>query len=298
MKRIIITNFTDPVCVWCWGTEPVIRALETHYPDQIEFRYVMGGLVDNIDNFADPGNGISAGSQGANDQIMSHWLESSPRHGMPINAEGFHLFSQAHPSTYPQNIAYKAAQLADPDKADFFLRRLREATLTEGKVTSDPDVLIELASEAGVDISGFIKALRSGDAEKKFKTDLAITGISGVRGFPSFSIKTSEAREVLLRGYKTYEDFREVISYLTDDSLRPVDVKPSLEALDGLLEKTPRLAPEEVRLAFDFASQKEAEEWLEPFIKDKILVKEEAGTSYFIRKAAATACNTATGVCR
>src|SRR5690606_38138185 len=105
------------------------------------------------------------------------------------------------------------------------------------------------------------------------------------RGFPSFWIKTSEAREVLLRGYKTYEDFREVISYLTDDSLRPVDVKPSLEALDDLMEKTPRLAPEEVRLAFDFASREETEAWLAPFIKDKTLVREDPGTSYFIRKA-------------
>jgi len=38
MKRIVITNFTDPVCVWSWGTEPVFRALETHHPDQVEFR--------------------------------------------------------------------------------------------------------------------------------------------------------------------------------------------------------------------------------------------------------------------
>jgi len=185
MKRIIITNFTDPVCVWCWGTEPVFRALETHYPDQVEFRYIMGGLVDNIDNFADPRNGITAGSDGANAEIMSHWLETADRHGMPINPEGFHLFSKEFPSTYPQNIAYKAAQMVNPDKADAFLRRMREATETEAKVTSNPDVQIELASEVGIDIAEFIKAIRSGEAEKRFKGDQAITQSTGVRGFPS-----------------------------------------------------------------------------------------------------------------
>lgn len=298
MRRIIITNFTDPVCVWCWGTEPVFRALETHYPDQIEFRYVMGGLVDNIDNFADPGSGITASSKRANDQIMSHWLESSSRHGMPINPEGFHLFSKEYPSTYPQNIAYKAAQLADPKKADAFLRRIREATLTQGKVTSEADVQLELASEVGIELAGFIKALRGGEAELKFKTDLAITRISGVTGFPSFSIKTSQAREALVRGFKTYGDFREVISYLTDDSLGPVEVKPSFEALNDLMQSNPKLALEEVRQAFDFASQNEAEEWLEPFIGDNILIREEAGTSYFVRKGSAQTCDIASGIYR
>jgi len=140
MKRIIITNFTDPVCVWCWGTEPVFRALETQYPDQIEFRYIAGGLVDDIDHFTDASNGINGGSDGANAQIMTHWLEAADRHGMPIKAEGFHLFSKEYSSTYPQNIAYKAAQIADPEKADAFLRRMREATLVEAKVTSNPDI--------------------------------------------------------------------------------------------------------------------------------------------------------------
>ena len=63
MKCITITNFTDPVCIWCWGTEPIFRALETHYPDLVEFRYVMGGLVYDINNFADRDNGIDAGAE-------------------------------------------------------------------------------------------------------------------------------------------------------------------------------------------------------------------------------------------
>ena len=90
MEKIIITNFTDPVCCWCWATEPVFRALETHYPDKIEFRYICGGLVDDINHFTDSGNGINGGADGANAQIMSHWLGSSKRHGMPIKSEGFH----------------------------------------------------------------------------------------------------------------------------------------------------------------------------------------------------------------
>ena len=30
---IEIIAFTDPVCTWCWGTEPALRALQTRYGD-------------------------------------------------------------------------------------------------------------------------------------------------------------------------------------------------------------------------------------------------------------------------
>lgn len=285
MKNIIITNFTDPVCIWCWGTEPVFRALETHYPNQIDFRYVMGGLVDDIDNFADPGNGIDAGSDGANAQIVSHWLEAAERHGMPVKPEGFHLFSKQFPSTYPQNIAYKAAQMLDPLKADALLRRIREATLTEAKVTSNPDVQIELASDVGLDITAFRRALKSSEAQQAFQEDLRQTHEAGVDVFPSFLIRNTEGGNVLLRGYTTFEDFQQVISHLTNRSMNPTEVSPSATLLYTLLDKHPRLAFEEVYRAFDFASREQTHRWLEDLINKRFLEKEEVGPSYFIRTA-------------
>lgn len=283
MKNIIITNFTDPICVWCWATEPVFRALETHYPNQIEFRYITGGLVENIDDFSDPGNDINAGSDGANAQIISHWLESADRHGMPVKAEGFNLFSKEFPSSYPQNIAYKAAQIVDSQKADAFLRRIREATFTESKVTSDIDIQIELAKEVGLDIDKFIEAINSGEAMKKFKADLAITASSAVNVFPTFLVKTAQARQVIVKSFNTFEDFKEIISHLTDGALQPIEVTPSYEGLAKLMDKHPKLALEEVRQAFDFSTREEADKWIEQFVKDKRLTKELAGTSYFIR---------------
>lgn len=297
MKRIIITNFTDPVCSWCWGSEPVFRALETHYPDEIEFRYIMGGLVEDIDDFVDASSGIDGGSDGANAQIISHWLESEDFHGMPIKPDGFHLFSKKFPSSYSQNIAYKAAQMVDKNKADAFLRRLREATLTEAKVTSDPDVQIELASEVGINISEFIKAIDSGEAFKKFRGDKAITYATEVRGFPSFLVKSSSGRQVLVRGYKTFDDFKEVISHLTDASLEPIEVKPTKEGLLELLDKHPKLAREEVRQAFSFKERGDADKWLEELINDGTLIKEEVGKSYFIKRKNRGFCDTNKGIC-
>lgn len=296
MKRVIITNYTDPVCVWCWGTEPVFRALETHFPELIEFRYVCGGLVENIDQFTDAGNGIDGGADRANRQIMEHWLASADRHGMPIQAEGFHLFSKEYPSTFPQNIAYKAAQIASPELADAYLRRLREATLAEARITSKTEVQIELAGEVGVNVEKFIAALHDESAEKKFNADLWVTRSLGVSGFPTFLCKTSEARQVMVRGFQDYKSLSGVISYLTDGELQPVQVPPDEAVLNGLFANHKKLAREEIYQAFDFADRAQADAWISLLAgKGKVEIQ-PAGSSYFIRPVESLSCNSITGV--
>ena len=122
-----ILAFTDPVCTWCWGSEPVLRKLEVWYGRQVNIRYLMGGLVEDIRAFYDRANDIGGDPERSNAQIARHWLEASERHGMPVRTDGFRLFSADTVSTYPQNIAFKAAQLTDPERAARYLRRLREA---------------------------------------------------------------------------------------------------------------------------------------------------------------------------
>ena len=102
----------------------------------------MGGLVEDIRNFYDSYHGIGKDPEKANASIAKHWLEASARHGMPVRTEGFKLFSQEFPSTYPQNVAYKAAQMEDQKLADKLLRRMREASASEAKQTNRPEILI------------------------------------------------------------------------------------------------------------------------------------------------------------
>ena len=39
-KMIEIIEFTDPVCTWCWGSEPVLRKLETRFGEQVKISYI------------------------------------------------------------------------------------------------------------------------------------------------------------------------------------------------------------------------------------------------------------------
>lgn len=283
MKTLDITCYTDPCCVWCWAMEPVFRALETRYPGDISIRYVMGGMVEDIRRFEDEANGIGSDLTLVNRQIADHWLEAAPIHGMPVMAEDLRLFSGERLSTYPPSIAYKAAQIASPEKADLYLRLLRDAAFTRALPINDPDVIAQLAREAGLDMPAFEKALKDGSAERAFMGDLGLTRATGVGVFPTFRLKTARARQMYMRGYQRYEDFQRAFRQLLGDDLQPLPSPPDEEVLLWLIRNQGRLAFEELCQAFDFDSRAQAERWAEGLIQSGLLQKEQAGTGWFVR---------------
>lgn len=282
-KKVIITNFTDPLCTWCWGLEPMFRKLETHFPGEIEFRYVMGGLVENIEEKWDPANGIGhADIPRINHQIEAHWLDASRRHGMPVKGTGFNLFSREYPSTYPQNIAYKAAQMVDAKKADKFLRRMREASAAEYLMTSHPEVLDTLAKEIGLDLEKFHKYLEDGSAEQAFREDLKLTRAFGVTGFPTCLVSYGD-KQILLRGYNDYATFVEVIEMASDGKLKPIEHPVADD--DTILQTIKdhgKFALVELKEAFDFADTKAADEWAQKKVNAGLVKISPVGESYFI----------------
>ncbi len=245
-----VLAFTDPVCTWCWGSEPMLRKLETWYGDGIRLHYVMGGLVKDITAFYDAANGIGGDPERSNSEIARHWLEASERHHMPVQTNGFRLFSTDTVSTYPQNIAYKAAELTDASLAPRFLRRMREASAAEARETGRREVLIELASDAGLDVATFVDRLDDGSAEGAFRDDLELTARYGVRGFPTFVFRYA-GRELMLRGYQSFRAMQAAIAALAGEA---VTAQPPARNSGDLLEflrKYRRAAPVELMTVFE-----------------------------------------------
>ncbi|NLA54017.1 MAG: DsbA family protein [Clostridiales bacterium] len=284
MKDIIITSFTDPVCVWCYATEPVMRAIEMRYP-QVEIRYTMGGMVRDLNDFEDPDNDIMPARGWVNEQIMKHWLQSAPRHLMPVKAEGFHLFDEEYPSTYPQSIAYKAAELIAPKKAEAYLRALRVAAIAQARQISRLDVQIEIAQECGIPLEAFKQAMEDGSAQRAFMVDLALTQALGVDVFPTFMVKSSRAQEMKMKGFNTFEDFEQVFKKLSGGDMTPLPSPPDEELLVFYLIKYGSLAMEEIYQAFDFDSRSQAEVWVSELEKKSMLTLEPVGKSFFVRLA-------------
>lgn len=295
-KILEVIEFTDPVCTWCWGSEPVLRSLEASYGNRIKVGYIMGGLVKDITAFYDSHNKIGGDIQESNKNIAGHWLEASERHGMPVKADGFKLFTKEQTSTYPQNIAYKAAQMQDEALANRFLRRLREATATEALQTNLTEVLVELASETGLDIARFLDDFTNGKAKAAFEEDLYTTAQFRAHGFPTFLVKYGE-KSILLRGYQSYSSFKAVINQITNGELVEVKPEPSEDNILEFIKKYGSLAPVEIKMPFDL-SDEGLEKMLNLLSGKRLINKRPAGNGYFISAVNnPMECNSETGAC-
>lgn len=290
-----ILAFTDPVCTWCWGSEPVLRKLATWYGDAVPIRYVMGGLVQDIRAFYDRANDIGGDPESSNLQIARHWLEASERHGMPVRTEGFRLFTAETVSTYPQNIAFKAAELTDPGLAARYLRRLREASATEARETGRQEVLIELASDVGLDLAAFIGHLKDGSAETAFQKDMETTRRYGARGFPTFVFRYGE-REMMLRGYQSFPAMQAAIDALSGGSLQGRAPGRAAEDLLGFIRTYGRAAPVELATVFDL-TKAELETMLAGLAETGLIRRVEAGNGCFWESVSRPVCDAESGVC-
>lgn len=289
---IEITEFTDPYCTWCWGSEPVLRhALET-YGDQLRVRFVMGGLVEDRTTFYDPANGI--GGEQWERQIAAHWLEASGRHGMPVDMAHFERVL-AMPSTYPANIAYEAAKLQYPELADLYLRRLREAAAIDGLAIHEPDVLADLAAETGLDRERFTRDL-SGPAVDAFAADRELCARYRVHGFPAFLVRVGD-REQLLSGYRSFQQFTGLIDLLAGSPVPRQRLVFQDEVVLGFVDKYGSAATREVAEVFE-VSDDAADEALQRLTTAGLLDHVSAETGRLYRAVRGEGfCDTAAGVC-
>ncbi|MEY7849147.1 DsbA family protein [Natrarchaeobius sp. A-rgal3] len=241
-----VTGFTDPFCTWSWGSEPIVRRLETVYGDQLEIEFVMGGLVGEFETFRDPANGITEPAH-----VAPHWEEAAERHGMPVDADVW--LEEPPNSSYPASIAYQAATFQDGELADDYLRRVREAFAAERRTIDRTDVLIELAEEVGLDVDRFETNLHGERARDAFREDMTRTRRNRANAFPSFRVENGDDGR-LLRGFQSFDAIAQALE----------EVDPALERLEPpelleFVERYGRVATREVDEVYELEHEEALE---------------------------------------
>ncbi|MEM0348870.1 MAG: DsbA family protein [Candidatus Caldarchaeum sp.] len=293
---IEITEYTDPYCTWCWGSEPVLRKIKEVYGDQVEISYKMGGLVRDIRDFYDQFNEI--GGERWYEQVAAHWEDASRRHGMPVDSRVFYEIKDSFTSTYPANIAAKAAELQDKELAKRYLRRLREAAAAERKHIHRLEVQMELAQEVRLDANKFLEDIRSGRAEAAFLEDLSECRSMGITGFPTFLVKNLENdRAHLVYGYRRYEYFEGLLDEIAGDSLEKRVIEKSEEEVLGFIRRWGKVATQEVATLLDITKNK-AYEMLKSMSDKGLVYGVKAGNDYFWRAKITLTCDPEMGVCK
>lgn len=199
-KPVKIIYFTDPICSACWGIEPQLRKLKLEYGDYFEMEYRMGGLLPD---WSYNSGGISKPSD-----VAHHWDEVSMYYDMPIDGDVW--LEDPLSSSYPPSIAFKAAQMQDPEKAVLFLREIREMVFLQKKNITKWEHLESAANRVGLDPVK-LKTDYNGKATALFKEDLKLCRESGVRGFPTLFFTGSSGHKEIIYGSRPYSVFENAL---------------------------------------------------------------------------------------
>lgn len=212
MEKVIITIFTDPMMGLSYESEPIMDRLQKEYGNLIEFRNVMGLLVRDVSDFMIPEERALKPEEGISlycRRLARIYKSEESIGGLPINMDGFCLFNKEHRSSKPLNLAYKVAQLADPEKADAFLVALRHATVVDCLPTTHFDIIMKVVREIEIDEKSFIRHYQDGGAEKALNEDLNFARRLGIHSLPSYLVQYKD-KALLIQSFD-YQDFSDAI---------------------------------------------------------------------------------------
>lgn len=117
-----VVEYTDPMCPWAWGSEPVFRKLRAALADRVRWRRAYAILFDHDD---DP-----PPDPAAETAWYAHHLAGIGGHTLAPRAA---RLSRVAASSWPSSLVAKAAELQGPDVAGPVLRRLRETVFVLGE---------------------------------------------------------------------------------------------------------------------------------------------------------------------
>jgi putative protein-disulfide isomerase len=204
--KVRIDLVTDPWSVWCWGFEPVRRALALRHPE-VQFRALVGGMFPRL---PDP--------EEAGFDLERFFGVVQRNTGMPVGLEG--LKRDRPQSTYPACIHVHAVRLLAPDREAAYLRALRESAYLDGRNVSRPEVAADVAQQLGLSAREFREALASGEPQREFRERLAQLQALNLHAYPTILV-TSGTRTARIEGFQSLPALLTVAEGLAGRKLPP-----------------------------------------------------------------------------
>ena len=285
-KMLTLTTFTDPMMGLSYESEPFFRRLETHFPEQITFRYVMSGLVRNVYDFVDPED-MKVSKKYALEKyrlkLATIYKSEEDITGMPINMTDLQLFSTEYTSSIPLNLAYKAVQLADDSKAAHFLYNMRFATIVECRPTTRLEEILAVVANTGVSTKTFLEHYEDGSAQAALNDDFSLRQSLGVKGLPAYLFEYQDKR-VLVNGMIGYDQFHSIITKCTDGEIAEKPPEVSTDSIRQLINLHPLISPIEIKEAFSLRDIYTVKTLIQSLLdSDEIFIKDVYG-GWFIQK--------------
>jgi putative protein-disulfide isomerase len=189
----------DPMCSWCWGFAPVLERVRAAIPEEVRLRYVMGGLA--ADTNEPMPEDVRAYVQGA-------WRAVSEQTGALFNWD---FWNRCRPrrSTYPACRGVLCAAAQREEAGPLYFEAVQRAYYTEARNPSEPETLVALSREIGLDADRFALDLVSPETERRLQEDFTLRRRLGVRQFPTLVLGRETGYTPLVVGYMDAEPVME-----------------------------------------------------------------------------------------
>jgi predicted DsbA family dithiol-disulfide isomerase len=237
-----VVEYTDPLCPWAWGSEPVFRRLRAGLAGRVRWRRAYCVLFDHDDDPPPDPAAETAWYARYVDDISAH-----------TRAPRALRLRRVAASSWPSSLAAKAAESQGAEVAERVLRRLRESVFVLGEPADTP-ALVRAAVRGvpGLDLDRLAADAASAAVLERVRADRAearrpVSEVLSVRhgsphpgaaketadggrryALPTLLFRTATGRRAV-PGWRSYEEYAAAL-----DALRP-----------GLLPTPVPLAPAE-----------------------------------------------------
>jgi len=229
-----VVEYTDPLCPWSWGAEPVLRRLRAALAERVRWRRVFAVLFDHDD---DP-----PPDPAAETAWYARYVADVAAHTGAPRPE---RLSRVAASSWPSSLVAKAAELQGGEVADRALRRLRETVFALGEpADTAASALAAVRGTPGLDPGRLAADADSPKVLRAVRADRAearrpVPEVHRVRGgspHPGAAKETAagELRYALptllvrapggyraVPGWRTYEEYAAAVDDLFPGLLRP-----------------------------------------------------------------------------
>ena len=259
MKKLVITTVADPMMGMLWETWPTTRKLETHYGEQLEFKFLSGQLVKNVYDLVDQNVRQRFGDRVALNQywvrLMQIYLQEEQIGNMPIYMGGNErLFDEHHLSSVTLNQGILTIAGDQQPRLDQVLYEIQYDTVINNLQTNDIKYLTTLAQRFELGAEEFKARYNSDTIKQKLNNSEQVRQQLQIDQLPAYLL-TYQGKTFVVKGLPKYENWQKLIQQVTNGAITEQTVKFDAATLAAFLNKHPHISQLELQTAFDVNEQ-------------------------------------------
>lgn len=198
-KPLQITVYQDVLCSWCYLADLRLETLKQEFGDLIRWRVRPYPLRVHDKRPTEKE------LRGLTEEVRRAQQEPEP--AAKLLTTELWQGGDAPRTSIPALAALEAARLQSPAARSHLARAMQQAALEQGVNVTRTDVIFELASRVGLDMSPFSAAYHSDNTRKLILDEHQLAASRGVRGVPTLVI----AGRWMVCGLRDLSEYREHI---------------------------------------------------------------------------------------